>query len=168
VEGDEMTKEEIEKIVKILKDRFREFKAGGCKILSKGDACDCSLCLLEFLLTSLTEMEERVKELIEERDGAIEGWKTRETAIRQATGAIGELNKKLDQAEARVRELEEEIGSRLDTTIQLGRLLEAVERHRETDWTIISSQECDNVENVKILHKRDEELYKVWEEIRPK
>ena len=37
----------IEEIGKLLKDRIRKLESGKCRMLSKGDECDCNLCLLE-------------------------------------------------------------------------------------------------------------------------
>lgn len=56
-----MNREEVVKIGHILKDRFRAFKSGGCKVLSKGDNCDCSLCLVDNLMSHIFELEEKNK-----------------------------------------------------------------------------------------------------------
>lgn len=56
-----MTREEVVKTCHTLKDRFRSFKPGGCKILSKGDNCDCSLCLVDNLMSYIFELEEKIK-----------------------------------------------------------------------------------------------------------
>ena len=56
-----MTRQEVVKTGQILKDRFRVFKPGGCKILSKGDDCDCSLCLVDNLVSHIFELEEKIK-----------------------------------------------------------------------------------------------------------
>ena len=58
---DEKVKEAGER----LKIRLRagEIGTASCKILSKGDDCNCSLCLVDFLLSKIVEKEKKVEEL---------------------------------------------------------------------------------------------------------
>jgi len=53
----------IEEMGHLLKNRLRQFKTGGCKVLSKGDDCDCSLCLVDNLLSHIFILEKKIKEI---------------------------------------------------------------------------------------------------------
>jgi len=41
----------------LLKDRLRQLESGKCKMFSKGDDCDCNLCLVDNLLFYISVLE---------------------------------------------------------------------------------------------------------------
>lgn len=59
--------EKVKKIEEKLKLRLRRGEIGtvSCKILSKGNGCDCSLCLVDDLLSLLSSQEKKIEELTE-------------------------------------------------------------------------------------------------------
>jgi hypothetical protein len=46
-------------IREILKERIRKLSPGGCRVISMGDDCDCSLCLIDNLVFRIRELEEK-------------------------------------------------------------------------------------------------------------
>ena len=50
---------------KLLRERLRKARIDGCRILSKGSDCDCNLCLVDNLLSYISELESE-KEIIDE------------------------------------------------------------------------------------------------------
>lgn len=61
--------------LELVKHRHREDHSGGCRMLSKGDDCDCTLCLcdrahcvIRDLDVQSRESEEKIAALTEERD----------------------------------------------------------------------------------------------------
>ena len=49
----------------LLKNRFRQLESGKCKVVSKGDDCDCNLCLVDNLLSYILSSEEKMEEMKE-------------------------------------------------------------------------------------------------------
>lgn len=45
----------------LLKDRLRQLESGKCKIVSKGDGCDCNLCLVDNLLSYILSSEKKME-----------------------------------------------------------------------------------------------------------
>lgn len=90
-EEGKMSEKKVKEICDLLKFRLREFKTGGCKILSRGDNCDCSLCLVDKLHSHIKELELKINVLIKDKDVALNLFKQSQEKVIELEATNKEL-----------------------------------------------------------------------------
>ncbi len=57
------TEMSLKEMAEVVKDRWREKSSGGCRMLSEGEDCDCTLCLVGNLFTAASNSNDKKEEM---------------------------------------------------------------------------------------------------------